>query len=540
MSTTESAATTTPDRPQPVGADADSGQGDRPHATGQWGPTGGRSALVNRVSPPMPSDRVAGWVWPLAVAVLAGVLRFWRLGVPDTHVFDEVYYANEAWQLLHYGVEYNVKDATPNYVVHPPLGKWTIALGQWLFGDDSFGWRFSAALVGTLSVLLVARVARRMTRSTLLGCVAGLLLAFDGLHFVSSRTALLDVFLMAAVLAAFACLVVDRDASRARLAELVERRGLVGPGGRVSGTGPGLGLRPWRLAAGVMLGVAVATKWSGVYAIAAFGLMTVFWDMGARRAVGITRARTAALLRDAGPAFASLVVLPVFVYVASWTGWFLSGDKGWDRHWAEGSATSYGFVPDAIRSLWHYHAGMYDFHTTLDSPHPYQSSPWGWLVLARPVSFFFESPKRGEEGCHAETCAREVLGLGTPAIWWAAVGALLVMLWLWLGRRDWRGGAVLAGVAAGYLPWFLFTDRTVFSFYTIVLAPYLAIALALTLGVALGGRDASPIRRRWVATVAGMYLLLVIVNFHHLYPVLSAELIPYDAWLDRMWFRSWI
>jgi dolichyl-phosphate-mannose-protein mannosyltransferase len=536
VSATESSAPASP-RPTSPGSEGEaSGPADGPPSRsgrGRGGASRPGSALRARLVPPPPTDRVAGWLWPLAIAALAGVLRFWRLGVPGTHVFDEVYYANEAWQLLHYGVEYNADDGSPNYVVHPPAGKWVVAVGEWLFGDDSFGWRFSAALLGTVSVLVVARVARRMTRSTLLGCVAALLLTFDGLHFVSSRTALLDVFLMVFVLAAFACLVADRDHARARLADRVDAGGL-------SLRGPGLGVRPWRLAAGVMLGLAVATKWSGLYAVAVFGLMAVLWDVGARRAAGAPRPRTTALLRDAGPAFASLVLVPLAVYLTSWTGWFLSGERGWDRQWAAGRDTAVPFVPEALRSLWHYHASMWHFHTTLTDSHPYESSPWGWIVLARPVSYFFESPKRGQDGCEVASCAREVLGLGTPVLWWASVAALVVMVWLWLGRRDWRGGAVLAGVAAGYVPWFFLTERTIFSFYTIVFVPYLALALTLALGVALGGPDASPSRRRWAAVGGGVFLLLVIANFHYLYPILSAETIPYDSWQDRMWFRSWI
>src|SRR5262249_57206532 len=99
-------------------------------------------------------------------------------------------------------------------VVPPPFGKILIAGGEWVFGLTPFGWRFATALVGSLAILLLARTARRMTRSTLLGCVAGLLLALDGLEFVMSRTALLDIFVMFWVLAAFGALVVDRDRTR--------------------------------------------------------------------------------------------------------------------------------------------------------------------------------------------------------------------------------------------------------------------------------------------------------------------------------------
>src|SRR5580658_7297639 len=89
------------------------------------------------------------------------------------------------------------------YVVQPEVGKLMIAIGEALFGLNSYGWRFSSAVFGTVAILLVCRIARRMTRSTLLGCIAGLLMSLDGLEFVLSRTGILDIFLMFWTLAAF-------------------------------------------------------------------------------------------------------------------------------------------------------------------------------------------------------------------------------------------------------------------------------------------------------------------------------------------------
>ena len=95
-------------------------------------------------------------------------------------------------------------------------------------------------------------------------------------------------------------------------------------------------------------------------------------------------------------------------------------------------------------------------------------------------------------------CAQEVLAIGTPAIWWASIPALLVCLVWWLLRRDWRAGAVLAGVAAGWLPWFWFAwhdHRTEFFFYAVVFDPFLVIALTLCLGLIIGPARASIGRR---------------------------------------------
>ena len=70
------------------------------------------------------------------------------------------------------------------------------------------------AVLGTARVLVLCRIVRRMIRSTLLGCLAGLLLAVDGLAIVLSRTALLDGPLAFFVLAAFGASSIDRDRAR--------------------------------------------------------------------------------------------------------------------------------------------------------------------------------------------------------------------------------------------------------------------------------------------------------------------------------------
>jgi dolichyl-phosphate-mannose--protein O-mannosyl transferase len=521
-----------------------------------------RERVRERLVPRMPDDRLSGWVGPLLVAAVAGVLRFWNLGRPKAFIFDETYYAKDAWSLLHFGVEQDYIKAVekgdpdpanlkilagnlkgiwtgdPSYVVHPPGGKWVIALGEQLFGFTPFGWRFMVALCGTLAVLMVARIGRRLFRSTLLGCVAGLLLTVDGLAYVHSRTALLDPLLMFWVLAAFGALLVDRDRTRARLADQLDAvRDSTSE--RLSRLGPGLGLRPWRLAAGLALGMACATKWSGLWFVVAFGLMSVLWDVGARRTAGVRRPWVGALVRDAAPAFASLVLVAFAVYLASWTGWFLGGKDAYLRDWAVANPGP-AVIPDALWSLWHYHVEAWKFHTGLSTFHTYRSNPWGWLVLSRPVSYFYEGPKNGENGCDVDQCSQAITALGTPAIWWAGVIALAVLLFLWAGRRDWRAGAILCGVAAGYLPWFMYQDRTMYSFYAVVFAPFIVLAVTMCLGLLLGGPQVSPQRRQWGAAAAGAYVLLAVANFAWLLPVLSAEVIPYADWARRMWWKSWI
>ncbi|WP_093257904.1 dolichyl-phosphate-mannose--protein mannosyltransferase [Thermostaphylospora chromogena] len=509
-----------------------------------------------------------GWIGPLLVTAFAAVLRLHELGRPHDVVFDETYYAKDAFSLIRFGVEratYGTNDdpiadrmllrgdldifercvppdaaPCPEYVVHPPLGKWMIGVGEWLFGVTPFGWRVAAAVAGVVSVLIVARVARRMTRSTLLGCLAGLLLAVDGLHFVLSRTALLDVFLMMWVLAGFACLVADRDWARARLAAWVEQRGGV-TGAGLEGVGPSLGWRPWRIAAGVCLGAACAVKWSGIFFLIAFGVMSLVWDAGARRAAGLRTPYRGAVRLDAQGAFGALALVPAAVYVLSWTGWFAS-PLGYGRNWDR--ATSQGpvyFVFDSVRSWIGYQLSALNFHTGLEDDHPYQSEPWQWPMLLRPVVFHYSDEPEG--GCGAAKCSEEILGVGTPVIWFAAILALIAMIAWYVATRDWRAGAVLLAYAAGWLPWFYYAiadNRTMFLFYMAPLLPFMVLTIVLAAGLLIGPAGAPARRTTLGAAVTGAFTLLALANFAWLYPVLSAEPLMFEEWRARMLWPSWI
>ena len=274
-------------------------------------------------------DRLIAWSAALGVMVLALAMRVWRLGEPPRFAFDETYYAKDGWGLLNNGFvrDYqdkvagqNIDDAIlsghtkgiwgdgPAMEVHPEVGKWIIALGEKAFGMDPFGWRISAAVVGSLMVLVMCRLARRLTGSTMLGCLAGLLVAFDGLHFVLSRLALLDIFLAFFLLCAVACVVNDRDWYRARMARLV---GDSQPGPDAWGPVRGLLFRPWLLTAGICFGLAVGTKWTAVYPLAAFGLLVWLWSAGARRSFGVRSATLRSAVVDGVPAFVQLVLVGV-------------------------------------------------------------------------------------------------------------------------------------------------------------------------------------------------------------------------------------
>lgn len=508
-----------------------------------------------------PRDRLVGWLWPIAVTVVAGIARFWDLGRPHKLVFDETYYVKDAWSLVTRGYEaqwsaepnpaFEAGDASglgtvASYVVHPPVGKWVIGLGMQLGGgvDSSAAWRLAVAVLGTLSVLMIARIARRLFASTALGVTAGVLLAVDGEAIVMSRISLLDPVLTFFVLAAFGALLLDREQARQRLAE---RAAVVIDAGGDLGWGPRLGWRWWRLAAAVLLGLAIGTKWSGIYFLAVFGLMTVAWDMTARRSVGVRHWARAGVLRDGVLAGVVMVGVAVVTYVGSWWSWFVQPDA-YNRQWAAlNPGQGVTWLPESLRSLWKYHQDMWGFHNGLETPHSYAAHPLGWIVQWRPTSFFYPTEVSGLQGqealdaCGAEQCSQAITALGNPVLWWCGAAAVLVAL-VWLFRfRDWRAAAVLSGIAAGWLPWFLYAHRTIFTFYSIAFLPWVVLTLTYVLGLVIGPKDELGAQQRRVAIWSvGVLLALIVAVSVFFYPIWAGMVIPYDFWHSHMWMSQWV
>ena len=143
--------------------------------------------------------------------------------------------------------------------------------------------------------------------------------------------------------------------------------------------------------------------------------------------------------------------------------------------------------------------------------------------MSRPTSFYYESP---EGVCQADRCAQEVLALGNPIIWWAGLLALFHNVWRAVAGRDWRSGALLVGYLAGWLPWMIFHGRTIFTFYAILLVPFLAGMLAISLASLAGGPDATPTRRQWGILAAGTVLLLVVASTWFFLPVWTGRKNP--------------
>jgi len=516
---------------------------------------------------PEPVSRLASLVHRpvvaiLAVGLLAGGLRFWNLSSPHDRIFDEVYYPKAGCILIGGSDETcDVRSSAERFWredkwdvgswTHPPLGKWMIGLGEKVFGTESFGWRVSSAFVGTLTVMAVALIAYLLFGSVVWCAVTGLLMAVEGLSFVLSRTGLLDSFVGFWVTAGFLFLVLDR--------RWIDRRTVPPPEPELSAvvsaeagaaTGPGPDeppappppppwsapsplWRPWRFAAGVAFGAAIATKWSGALALVAAGLLTLMWETVRRRRDGETTggALGRALLRESLGIVLAFLLVPVAIYLLVYIPWF--HHFGWSLGaWRQDQA-----------AMWHYHETLQWYQRDGSGPmtpsHPWLSHAWTWLTMQRPVLFYARYPADD---------VRWITTIGNPAIFWGAFWTLPYTTYAWWRRRDWRAGLIVVAFAVQYLPWFV-VSRPQFLFYMMPMVPFRVLAAVFTASdfsdMRIEQRDprtgevAERSRLHPYRPFVWGYIASAVAFFVFFYPVLTGGELSRTAWQLRVWMHSW-
>ena len=377
---------------------------------------------------------------PAVVLAVAAFVRLWGLPHPPSMVWDEQYYVFDAEVYLGGGIGQPVgeppavKIADEGTWVHPPLGKWVIALlGVGPMGLRAFGWRLPSALFGIAGVALVYMIAWRLWGSEWWAGLASLLLALDGLHIVQSRVAMLDIFLTTFITAGVLFLVLDRQS--------MDRP----PKGRWPRVERVFG-SPARLWAGVCLGAAVATKWSGAYALLFAAVLCAIWVFTGDRRHERGVASTAWTL------VAAFGLIPLVVYLLSYGSFF------------------YQHGP-AIRDFLTLQLRMLDYQRNHLRIQPENSAPWTWPLLLHPIQYF----RAG-----TADAVNAIVALGNPVLWWGFIALLPVGMFTVAPRPTWRDAVVFGGYLAMFLPW-LVVPRSQFFFYMLPAVPFMCLGVAAIL-----------------------------------------------------------
>jgi dolichyl-phosphate-mannose--protein O-mannosyl transferase len=447
---------------------------------------------------------------PALLAVVALTLYLVRLGEPPAYIYDEVYHAYTAEEYVRGNADAYVWYTTaPQENVayewtHPPTGKLLLAGGIWIWGDSSFGWRFASAVFGAIGIGLAYLLGKRITGSPLVGLFAAGLLMVDGLYFVQSRTGMVDIFVLVftlgALISAYDYLTLPDTPGPAR----------------------------WALVrTGLLLGLALSTKWNAAYAAGLIGLVIVVTFALSLRAgmtqtqggVRTSRRRGGATDRQERQVWNATIrerliwiplgmgLVPAIVYLLSYTPFFLEGHSLSDFR-------------ELQRQMWWY-------HSNLVATHPYSSSWWQWPLAWKPVWYWV--------GYHDTTQAR-IYANGNPFLFWAMVPAVLWVCWSWWKDRRYIALTILAiGFFGQWLPW-AFSPRIAFAYHFLPAVPFGALAVAVILARMWSSRP----QFRYAGYAAISYLVLVVAAFAFFYPIYAAVYLTPDRLDLRYWFDSWI
>lgn len=495
----------------------------------------------------------------VAVAAVAGAIRFTHLSHPSGFVFDEVYYPKAACIYLGLpNATCHVESSDEKYWltnkwdvgswVHPPLGKWTIAMGIKAFGMDAFGWRFMSALAGTLIAVMVACIAQMLFGRPIWTFLAGLLMAIEHLNVVMSRIGLLDIHLEFWILVGFLCILLDRRWIERETPPDPEPMEVAGPDGEMLLITPRWSKvpsplwRPWRFAAGVALGAACAVKWSGLTAIVAAVALSYGWE-AVRRHRGDTswaRAFGKAFVLETFGLVLTFLLVPAAVYLFTWIPWFNHFDWSFSAWWQN------------QLDMWRYHASLQatalDAKTHTYTPtHPYYSRPWTWLPMLRPVSYYVND--LGPD-------IRQILAIGSPAIFWGSLLALPFTAVAWWRKRDWRAGYILVPFAFQYFAWFA-VSRPQFFFYVLPCTPFMVLGVIYAARLLSDARlvlrspahaasDGTPgegpavSERHPYRPVVVIFFIVAVALFLWFWPVLTGTRITDSHWRAIVWFPGWV
>jgi hypothetical protein len=360
------------------------------------------------------------------------------------YVFDEIYFPVDAAKDLR-------QPAESYFDPEPPLAKLLMAPPIAFFGFNSWTWRLSTTIFGSLLVGMMYLVALRLRRDRFFALVTALFICFDGLAFVESRTGVIDIiaiFFVALFYYVFllhwqartraqwrtTLYVMAGVAGLAFAAKLTALAPLVVAGGLIvmRGIAPYLaGFIPWlRRIAGP--GRAEATMWRHAagpramlhYALAGVIALALF-------AASFSRYETIQhtdvyFFTGCNPAVSGLPGTPVTLNVPVMK---------------VGSVTVPNPV-EAIDNIVQITAASLRYHAEECHSHPYSSLWLTWPIMEHPVLFYASSqPNNG--------AVSEVTDMGNPAIWWLGILALLFCVWrLTRGPNWWRLLVALIGLGS--------------------------------------------------------------------------------------------
>lgn len=379
----------------------------------------------------------------------AFITRIFNLGSPPTMYFDEVYHAftakvmmsadrAKAWEWWNTPPEGFAYEWT-----HPPLAKLGMVVGMSIFGENSFGWRVPGAILGTASVLLVYLLSRQIFKDEILGLFASGIFSLDGLPLVMSRIGMNDSYILFFVLLSIYLFLKEKDFSSA-----------------------------------VSFGLALASKWSAIWAIP---ILFVLWTKRKNKFK---------------PSIAWFLLLPFTVYLLSYLPMFITGHS--------------------LATWWGMQEQMWWYHTGLRATHSYSSPWWSWPFLIRPVYLYTTDEIAG--------MVSRIYLMGNPFVFWFGVASIISSAIYTYIEKNKNLGLIVFSYLIFFVPWAA-SPRIMFLYHYLPSIPFLSIAIAYIL--------------RRIPKLAYWIIPIFFLTFIYFYPHWIGLNVPLALDKSYYWIPSW-
>ncbi|MBI5151420.1 MAG: phospholipid carrier-dependent glycosyltransferase [Candidatus Pacebacteria bacterium] len=406
----------------------------------------------------------------ILILVFAFAVRMYHLTTPPTYYFDEVYHAVTAKLYARNdpaGYEWWHPAPEPDTAIewlHPPLAKLTQAVGIVLFGENAMGWRISSVVFGLGVIVLTYVLALQIFKVERIALLSALLVSIDGLLFTQSRIAMNDIHVVFFILLSLITYLNWKE-------QKISQKKLL-------------------LLSGIAAGLAISTKWSGIFVLGIYGVDQLLTWIKAWKLPNF---------RVMFHYTFAWIIIPFIVYIISYTQFWLQGH------------TIDQFI-ELHKQTWYY-------QTHLTATHTYQSTPLQWVFDLRPVWFHvqYESGK-----------IANIYDLGNPLLLYGGFVALLYLFAQSIHKFEWRKWFLVLSYFGVWFVW-MWSPRIMFFYHYAPAIPLLSIAFGWCI------HDLTKKKTILLTTFGYLLISLSIVWFIVFYPNMVGLFVPIE-FAEKVYF----
>lgn len=259
---------------------------------------------------------------------------------------------------------------------------------------------------------------------------------------------------------------------------------------------------------GLFMGLAIAVKWSGVFA--GIGLALVFF---VNMAINIfvkkkkwSKENTITILSCLG----FFVLIPIAIYVLA----YILNIK----YYVIGNLRITN-----LKTFIEFQQQMYDYHHNLDATHPYSSMWYTWPITKQSILYWVGTTSSG--------AITRIALLGNPAIWWFSVPCMIYTLVATIKTRDFKYLFLLIPIVSMMIS-YVCVSRIMFLYHYFPVLPFVMLTI-----VAFA---------KWICDKTKsdvfiyIFVAVILIVFIQFYPIYSGFPTSAKYIKELQWLKTWI